>query len=159
MNVAVKWSVILAVLVTALTVVLKLSGLHANPIAGGVAAIGIAIVLNLVVVYMALRQTASESTYGKQVLSGVLIGLIGGALIFLSSWLLLAVVFPDYLEELREGYVAWLESTGMPEGQLQQQIEQMDRATPLRQSVPGFIGTLATSIVAAAIIGIFLRKK
>ena len=32
----------------------------------------------------------------------MLIGVIGGALIFLSSWLMLSVVFPNYLDEMRE---------------------------------------------------------
>ena len=67
-------------------------------------------------------------------------------LIFLSSWLMLTMVFPDYLAESREGAIAFLESMNFPEAQLEVQIEKLDDATPLNQASSG-------------LIGIFQRKK
>ena len=109
--------------------------------------------------FLALRQTARDNTYFQQLLNGVLIGAIAGVLIFLSSWLMLSVVFPNYLEEAREGTIAFLESVEVPDAQLDAQIEKLEQMTPLSQAVPGLIGTFFTSLFLAAIVGIFQRKK
>ena len=159
MNAVVKWSIVLAGLVTVLSLVIGISGLHKNALVGGVLSIGIAILFNLGTVFMALKETATESSYGKQLLNGVSIGLIAGVLIFLSSWLLLTVIFPEYLDEMRAGYIDWLQAAGLPEEQMQQQIATMEATTPVSQSLAGLMGTFFTSLIAAAIIGIFLRKK
>jgi len=159
MGVVVKWSVVLALAVFVLGVLIAVTGLHTNPLAGGAASIGVAILINIVVVFLALKQTSGENPYGKQLLNGALIGVIGGILIFLSSWLLLAVVFPDYLDEMRAGYTEWIEASGLPEAQMQKQLEAMENATPVSQSVPGLIGTFFTSLIVGAIVAIFQRKK
>jgi hypothetical protein len=159
MNAVVKWSVILAGLVAALSVLIAVTGMHKNPITGGLVAIGLAILINVVVVFLALRQTARDNTYVQQLLNGVLIGAIAGVLIFLSSWLMLSVVFPNYMEEMREGAIAFLESIEVPDAQFDAQIEKLEQMTPLSQAVPGLIGTFFTSLFVAAIVGIFQRKK
>ena len=159
MNVVIKWSVILAALVAVLSVVIALTGLHQNPMVGGMVSIVIAIAINVVVVFLALKQTAAENFYGKQLLNGVLIGAVAGVLILLTSWLLLAVVFPDYLAQMAAGYEEWFEAAGMTEDQIDTQMQKLDNATALGQSIAGLIGTFFTSIIAAAIIAIFKRKK
>jgi len=158
MNVVVKWSVILAVLVAAFSILIAVTGMHENPITAMVFVV-VAIVINVVVVFMALRQTAGDNSYVQQLLNGVLIGAIAGILIFLSSWMMLSVLFPDYLAESKEGTIAFLESMNLPEEQLDSQIEKLDRATPMNQAASGLIGTFFTSLFAAAIVGIFKRKK
>jgi len=85
--------------------------------------------------------------------------MIAGVLIFVVSWLNLSVLFPNYLDEMREGYVAMMEGAGMPEAQFNAQIAKLDEMTPVNQSVPGTIGTAITSLVIGAIAAIFLRKK
>ena len=158
MNAAVKWGVILAVVIAALSVSIAVTGMHRSPIVGLVFVV-VAIVINIAAVFMALRQTAGENSYIKQLLGGLLIGVVAGILIFLSSWLMLSVVFPNYLAESREGAIAFLESMNLPEDQLDVQIEKLDDATPLNQAVSGLIGTFFTSLFAGAIIGIFQRRK
>lgn len=158
-GVVVKWSVVLAVLVAVLSVAVAGSGLHKSPLAGGLVSIAVAIVLNLFAIFMALRETAPQNTYGRQLLVGLMIGLVGGVLIYLSSWLMLSTVFPNYLDEMREGYAEFMRASGLPADQVDAQIRQMEGTTPASQSVAGLIGTFFTSLIAAAIIGIVVRKK
>ena len=159
MNVVIKWSGVLAVVVAVLSLLVAVAGLHESPMVGGLGFVVVAILVNLAAVFLALRETKDQNAYGKQLMNGVLIGVIAGALIFLSSWAMLSVVFPDYLGEMKEGYTAFFEASGVPEDVMQQQIAQLEATTPVSQSMAGFIGTFFTSIIAAAIIGIFVRKR
>ena len=70
MNVVLKWSVILAALVAMVSLGLALTGLHTNPMAG-FGFVVLAIIMNLVVVFMALRETAGKNTYGKQLVNSL----------------------------------------------------------------------------------------
>jgi hypothetical protein len=142
-----------------MSVVLALLGLHERPEVGSVVAIVVAIAINLGVVFGALWVTAAHSSYVDQLRHGVLIGFVGGMLVCVASWLLLSFVFPNYLDEMRAGYAQWLESADLPQEQVEAQIALLEQATPLSQSLPGWIGTFFTSSVAAAILGLFLRKK
>ncbi len=103
MNVVIKWSVVLAGVVAVFSLLIAVSGLHESPMVGGLGFVVVAILINLAAVFMALRETKHENAYGKQLLNGVLIGAIAGGLVFLSSWVMLSVVFPDYLDEMKAG--------------------------------------------------------
>ena len=72
---------------------------------------------------------------------------------------MLTVLFPGYLEESKRATVAWIESSGVPESMMQAQIESVEGTTAWSQSLAGFVATCITSVIAAAIVGIFLRKK
>jgi hypothetical protein len=159
MQQAAKWGAILAVLVVVLNTIFILSGLHANPIVGGPVFIILAIVVNVAVVFMALRATAATSTFSQQLLNGAVLGVVGGILVLLLVWPLLAVGFPNALDQMREGYIAVMQDSGVDQARQDTLIEQMNRATPFSQTMPGAIGTLLTSILAGAAIGIFLRRK
>jgi hypothetical protein len=159
MSAVIKWSVILGVAVTIFSAIWIAAGMHTSPIVGSLGSIAIAILINLVVVFLCLRETAAENRYGKQLLNGALLGLFGGILIFLGSWLLVAVVFPHSLDEIREAYTTWLQSSGLPQAQVDQQIQKLQGTTAARQAVGGLIGTFITSVIAAAIIAIFQRQK
>lgn len=159
MGKAIQWGLVLAVCVTALNVVLILSGLHENPFVGGIGALLVYIVLNIVIVILALMQTRGENGYGKQLTKAVVVGIAAGAAIFVSSYLTMAVVFPNALEETKQGFIALVESTGLPEAQLEAQRAQIDKMTPLGEALKGMIGTFATSLIVGAIAAIFLRRK
>ncbi|RMH19389.1 MAG: DUF4199 domain-containing protein [Acidobacteria bacterium] len=159
MHVTVKASLILAGLVALLSAVVYLSGLHKNFAAGQTVFLAGAIAINVAVVYAALAATAAETGYGGQVLNAAAIGLLGGALVVLVSWLMLAAVFPNALDEVRQGAIDFMEASGMPDEQKQQQLEQIRNATPWSQSLPGGIGTFATSLVAGLVIAAFKRRK
>jgi hypothetical protein len=115
--------------------------------------------INIGLIYWALSRTAPGSSYLKQLLNGALIGLLGGALIFLTGWLLMAVVFPSYIDESSSAALEMMTSMGMPKEAIDKQAQAMAQATPMNQAFQGFIGTLITSIVVAAIVAIFKRQK
>ena len=159
MRVEIKASLILAGLVALLTILLEVSGLDDDFLTGQIVFLVGAIAINVAVVYWALTETAEESTYGQQLLRSAVIGVVGGLLIVAVSWLLLAVVFPDALEELRQAAIRYMEESGTPPDEFERQVELLDKATPVSQSIPGGLGTLVTSLVAGSVIGVFRRQR
>ena len=158
MNSVIKWSLILVVLVTAANLVILGTGMHKSMV-GGLVFIALAVLLNIGAVVMALRETSAESSYGKQLVNGLLIGAIAGVLIFGASWLTLSVFFPQSIPEMVAGSKAFLESAPLPEAQKEQQMAALDETTAMGQALSGLIGTFFTSALVAAIAAAFLRKK
>jgi len=158
MGAVIKGSIGLAVAVEIVSVLFIVLGLHANPMMQLVS-VGLFIVLNVGAVYWVLGQGAAENSYVGQLVNGLALGVIAGVLIFVFSWLTLAVIFPDALDETRAGTIEWMEAAGVPQAQLDAQIAKLEQATPVSQAVSGSIGTLITSVVAAAVVAIFKRKK
>ena len=158
MKVVVKWSLILVILVVVLNFAVIVSGIYTNPFAA-LGFVFVAVVLNVIVVFMALAATATDNPYAAQLRNGLLIGLLAGVLIFLSSWLTTAVIFPDYIEQMKAGYIAVIQDSGLPDESLQTQIENIEKITAFGEAVKGLMGTFFTSVVAAAIVAIFKRRK
>ena len=92
-------------------------------------------------------------------MNGLTLGIVGAVIIFLCSWLMTAVIFPDYYEQLADGYLAFFEGANLPQDQIDANMAQIRQATPVSGAMQGAIGTVITSLVVAAIGGIFLRKK
>ena len=159
MNSAVKAGVILAVLVTVVSAIIMGTGLHQNFLVAGLLSILVYIVINIVLVYMTLNKSAAENGYGAQLMSSGILGLVGGVLIFVGSWVLLSLVFPDALAEMRDSAIAFMESSNVPEATVELQMAKLDAATPVSQSLPGLIFTFVTSVIVGAIVAIFKRKK
>lgn len=158
MGAAVKWGVILALAVTVFNAIWVLAGLHTSlPAAAGY--IAVVTILDIVAVVIALKATASENSYGKQLLGGIVLGVAGGALIFLTSWLMMTFLFPNVIPEQIAGFTAAYESLPLPEEQRQQAIDALQGVTALNSSFQGAMGALVTSIVVGAIAGIFLRRR
>jgi hypothetical protein len=155
MNAVVKWSVILVAAVTVLNLIIIGAGLHTNPL-GGFLFISLATVFNIGVVFMLLRETRAGNPYGKQLINGILLGLVAGALIFVTSFVVLSVVFPNAIPEMIDGYVAFLESAPIDEEIRQAQIAAAQGTTAMAQAMSGLLGT---SLVVSALVAIFLRKK
>ena len=142
MNNALKWGVILAAVVTVINLVFLAMGLHANPIFS-LLAVGLFAIVNIVVIVVALMKSRAEKGYGGQLVQSLLIGVVGGVCIFLASYVMLSFVFPDAIAEAQEGAIAMLESAGLPEAQLEANIEKIEGKTAMGD----------------AIGAIFLRKK
>jgi hypothetical protein len=159
MNVALRWGGILAIIVTLMNAVVIMTGMHRNPITGSMIPIALAILVNLVVLFLMLKSTAGDSDYVGQLRHGLVLGAVGGVLVGVGAWILLALVFPHAIAEMREGSMAFLKTAGLAEEQIQKQAEVMSGATPVNQAIPGVLGTFFTSIVGAAIIGAFVRRK
>lgn len=159
MGPAVKWGVILAVGVVAVSAAMIGSGLHRNAMVYGLVAITVFIVLNIVAVIMALRQTAGEKGYLGQLGSGIVLGLVGGALIFVLSYLTTSVLFPEAIPEMVEAQLELMAQSGMPQEELEAQAERLRGTTSAEGALQGTIGTIVTSTIVAAIAAIFLRRK
>jgi L-cystine uptake protein TcyP (sodium:dicarboxylate symporter family) len=138
---------------------IAVTGLHTNPVVSGMLFLVVAVIANVGVIWWVLKQTASDSGYGRQLLNGLLVGVIAGVLIFCFSLLFTQVLFPDYMAESQDATIAWMESTGMPEAQLDAQVAKLEAQTGWSQAIGGTVGTIVTSLIVAAIVGIFARKK
>ena len=153
-------SVAIAVVVTIVSLLMYLTGLHMNPLVGGFGSLVLFIAANVAAVFWALKQTAAENGYLKQLGNGALIGVIGGILVFICSMAMLAAM-PEYLVDVKETQIATLEqwASNIPEEVMAQKVAQIEAATPVTQSMNGTIGTFFTSLIVGAIIDIFQRKK
>jgi hypothetical protein len=159
MGVAVKASLVLVGLVGLLSVGTIAAGLHKAVPAGALFFIAAAIIINVVVVLLALRKTASENGYGAQLLNALVIGALGGAMIFGFSILNTTVIFPGSLEESREAQLAFIESADDPPELRDARIQRVNALTPVSQAIPGAIGAFVTSLIAGAITAAFQRKS
>ncbi len=159
MHVTLKASLVLVGLVALLSMMLYVTGLHKNFMAGQAVFLIGAVAINVAVIIWALGKTAAENPYGRQLLNATVIGVVGGGLIVLVSWLLASVVFPNALEETRQGAIEYMEANNFPEDKFQSQLETLNKTTPMSQAIPGGLGTFATSLVTGAVFAIFRRKK
>ena len=158
MQSVVKASVALVVLVMVVSVLMYVTGLHENPLIGGLGSLVLVIGANVAVVVWALKQTAAENRYLRQLGNGALIGLMGGVLVFLGSMVLLTAL-PDYLDDMKEMQISSLEQWNLPEDKMEQKIAQIEAVTPVASSMQGLFGTFFTSLIVGAITAIFQRKK
>ena len=159
MRVTVKASLILVALVSLLSIAIQVTGLNANFLVGQSLFLVGAIVLNVAIVIWALSRTATTAGYGGQVAHATTIGLLAGVLIILTSWILLSVVFPDAIDQMRTGAIAYMDSQNVAPEVYQKQMKALEAATPMSQSVPGGFGTFFTSLVTGAVFGFFKRRK
>jgi hypothetical protein len=159
MNTVIRASVILAVVVAVIIATIAGLGLHQIPVFNTIGVILLFTLINIVIVFWALAKTAPENGYLKQLGNSALIGLIGGLLIFVLSYLLMSFVFPQYLSEYAAAILEQMEFAGAPAEQIDLYEERLSQMTTVGQAFQGFIGTFFTSLIAGAIIAYFKRKK
>jgi hypothetical protein len=159
MNPVIKASLILVAAVAVVQLGMAAAGFHENPIVAGLVSLVVFIGINIGAVVWALKQTAADSAYGKQLMNGAVIGLLGGVMIMAFSFLMLTFIFPNYIQEARDAAIAFYEGSGMSEAQIDAAVVKLDAMTPANQALQGAVGTFGTSVIVAAIAGIFLRKK
>ena len=158
MNVAVKHGVVLGVVVGAMGFVMATLDLHMNP-ALPMLFVGLATIINIVVVFLALRATASAASWVGQVKNGLALGVVGAVIVFASSWVMTALVFPDYHAEFAATQRAMVEGLGVSTEELEAQGVAFEQGTSVGSAFSGAVGTVITSVVAAAVIGFFKRQK
>ena len=157
MSSPVKWGLILGISVGVLGFVFAAAGLHENPPMASLFVL-LAIVINVTVIILALRETRDEATWARQLVNGVIIGAIGAVIIFTSSFVMTTVVFPEYYDEMLAGMAEMLAASGLPKAEAEAQLAALQEVTPAASAAQGAFGTIITSIVVAAIGGFFLRK-
>ena len=154
----IKWGVILGAGVAVLNLVFGFAGLH-RIYSMAFAFIAVAILINLATVIFCLREQAAVNGWASQVVNGLILGIVGSAIIFATSWLITTVVFPDYFAEMAEGYREAYANMGLSEEEIRDTVAATAATSPVRSASDGVVGTMVTSLVAAAVAGIWLRKK
>ena len=155
MNIPVKYGLVLGVIVAAMGFALGTLGLHTSEMApmGFVVA---AIIINVVIVVLAVRKLAPSSNWLKQVGNGLTLGVVGAVIVFLGSWLMTAIVFPNYYAEFAEAARVRAEAGGLSHDEIEAAVAAVT-GTPVGSALQGALGTVITSVVVAAIAGIFNR--
>ena len=156
MEIPIRYGIVLGVIVGAMGFAFAIFGLHTSETAPMVFVIA-AIVINVVVVVLAMQRTAPHSNWSGQVLNGLVLGVVGAAIIFLSSWVMTAVVFPEYYAEFAEAGQRAV-SAGLSAAEIEEAVA-MASGTPVGTAFSGASGTVITSVVVAAITGYFKRTR
>jgi len=158
MAIAIRAGVLLGVLVTIWQFVMGFTGWYKDPVLMNV--FFLVIVFEIVVLLWALQKTAPTSTYGAQVVNGLVFSLIASAVLFCSSLVFTTVAFPQYFEEMNAMQVKALQAQGLSEAAIQSQIAAAAAMqTPLMNALSGVIGTVVTALVVTCVAAIFWRKK
>ena len=155
MNIPVKYGLVLGVIVAAMGFALATLGLHTNEMAPGGFVIA-AIIINVVIVVLAVRRLAPVCSWPQQVGNGLILGLVGAAIIFLGSWVMTAVVFPEYYTEFAEAARARAVAAGLSPEEIEA-AEAIASGTPAGSAFSGALGTVITSVLVAGIAGFFSR--
>ncbi len=154
----IRWGVILGGAVAVLSFVFGLAGWH-RTFEMSFVFLAVAILINVATVVLCLREQASSNGWASQLKNGLIVGLVGSVIIFLTSWLVTTVVFPDYFTEMAAGYREAYANMGLSESEVADLVAATANTSPIKSAFDGVVGTLATSLVVAAIAGLWLRKK
>lgn len=158
MNVPIRAGILLGVLCVAWTFVMGFTGWYKDPVMLNL--FFLVIPLEIGIVIWALRKTAAVSTWGGQVMNGLVLSLVASVIIFAGSLLFTTVAFPNYFTDLKVAHAEMLKASGLPETEIQAQVAAAAAMqTPFINAISGVIGTVVTGLVVAAIGGAFWRKK
>ncbi|MCY4095632.1 MAG: DUF4199 family protein [Gammaproteobacteria bacterium] len=155
MTISIKYGLLLGVIVAAFGFLLGLLGLHTNQMAPFGFVI-VAIIVNLVIVVLAVRRLASTSTWVQQLVNGLVLGTVAAVIVFLSSWLMTAIVIPDYYAEFAEAARVRAVAGGLTADEIEAAVA-MATGTSVGSAFQGALGTVITSVVVAGIAGMFNR--
>lgn len=153
-----KPGLLLGILVGLWILIMGLTGWYKDPAL--VSVFYVVILIEIGVLIWALKKTALENTYWKQVGRGTLIAVLGSVIIFFLSILSTTVLFPNYFSDLQTMQEQMLRQQGRSETEIKAAIDAARvTGTPLVSAIMGVFGTVATGFVASLVVGAFFRKK
>jgi hypothetical protein len=118
------------------------------------------VIFEVILLFRGLRETAAANGYGQQVRAGTMMATVAAPIIFLASMLFTSVLFPNYFTELRDLQAQLLKQQGLPDAEVQRQVEQtMQMQTPVINALTGAVATIVTGLIASALIAIGVRRK
>jgi hypothetical protein len=123
------------------------------------------IVIEVIGLIWGLRQTARQGRgWAGQVAAGTIMSVIGGVIIIASSLLFTTLLFPNYFVEIEEMGRRVMEQQGKSAAEIDAALQRSRAmATPMRQAMAGFLGTVITGIVVSAMIAttfaVFRRRR
>jgi len=158
MSTAIKAGLLVGILVELWTFIVIAAGWHKDPVM--MMLFFVVIPIETTVIIMALKRTAADAPYGKQLLNGIVLSSVAGCIVFVGSYVLTTTVFPHYFDELRVAHADLLAKAGKSVEEIATEVKRTESMyDPIQNSMNGFIGTEVTGIIVSAIAAIFLRKK
>lgn len=151
------WGLVLGLACVIWQLVMGFTGWYKDPVLANVFLL--VVIFNIVVIVLGLRQTRAENGYGKQVLHGLLMGVVAGVLIVCGSLLFTSVIAPDYAAEMADLQEVVLAERGVDAEMVAAIADRTRNTPPIAYAIQGFIGTLVTSLFVSLIVAIFLRRK
>jgi len=158
MTIPIRAGILLGVLCVIWTFVMGFTGWYKDPVMLNL--FFLVIPLEIGIVIWALRKTAPVATWGRQLVNGLMLSLVAGVIIVLGSLAFTTMAFPSYFADLQAAQTEMLKAAGMAEAEIKAQVAAAAAMqTPLMNAVSGFLGTVITGVVVAAVAGVFFRKK
>ncbi len=89
-----------------------------------------------------------------------MLSLVAGVIIASGSLVFTTVAFPSYFADLQAAQTEMLKAQGLSDDQIRTQVAAAAAMqTPVMNALSGFIGTVVTGVIVAAIAGAVWRKK
>jgi len=135
-------------------------GWHKSPATANLF-VPLVILIQLIVLIWALRQTAAEGRgYGGQVVAGILISLVASIIVLVGNIICVTVVFPNYMQDMAAMTEHALLAAGKSQAEVQQLMDMSAKMrTPVMQGMFGMIATIACGLVLSVILAVFIRAK
>lgn len=159
MGTLVKYGLILAVGVVVWMFVMGFTGWYKHPLL--VNLFFLVIPFQAFLIVQALKETARQGAgYGAQIGAGVAISSIAAILIFGASIFFTTVAFPSYFADIHAMQEQLMRQAGASEEEIAEILAKAEREyTPMGQAIQGFVGTVITGLVTAAIAGRWIRHR
>ncbi|HET9952435.1 MAG TPA: DUF4199 domain-containing protein [Candidatus Eisenbacteria bacterium] len=154
-----KHGIVLGIVVEIWTAIVIAAGWHKDPLL--LYLFFLVLPIQATILILAIREvSAAGAGYGRKVLTGLGVSLLGGAIILLGSVLLTTVVFPHYFDELRVAGEALLVKAGKtPEEVAAMMKANESMYSPWSSGIQGFVGTMATGVLVSLIAAGWIRKR
>ena len=122
--------------------------------------LAVVIPVEIVLLVLGLRSTASQNRYRGQVLAGTLMAVVAALVIAAGSLVFTTVVFPDYFQQLRTVHEQLLRDAGRSQAEIAAAIAAAETGqTPAANALAGAIGTIATGFLTSLVAGLAYRRK
>ena len=158
MSVPIRAGVLLGILCTIWTFVMGVTGWYKDPVMLNL--FFLVIPLEIGIVIWALRKTAAGATWGGQIVNGLVLSLVAGVIIIAGSLVFTTVAFSTYFADIKAAQTELLRARGLSEADIRTQVAAAAAMqTPLVNALSGFVGTVVTGVIVAAIAGAFWRKR
>ena len=160
MHPTLRYGILLGLGVAAWGFIFNLLGWHRQPSLYLLRFILVVVAYQVALLVWALRDTARDGGYGRQVWNGVSISLLASLIVYGTSILFVTVIFPTHIQES----VAASRQLMAAEGKSAEQIEAIVRAqaplqTPRASAMAGVFGTVMTGLLTSLIAAVWFRRK
>lgn len=116
--------------------------------------------LQIGILVWALRGTAADNGYGRQVWNGVSISLLASMIIFGASLIFTTRVFPHYFQDLEALGRQMMAQKGFTPEQIEAVVKaNAPMQTPRASAMAGAIGTVVTGFLTSVVASVWFRKK